>query len=87
MQEGPPSQSHKPYEDDVNSTEWERELRDEPLQDPLMYPGIYAPSGFDMLGILVRLVHFNVVPLLLYLAADRLALRYVFVLVQTPSLK
>jgi hypothetical protein len=35
----------------------------------------------------VRLVHFNVVPLLLYLAADRLALRYVFVLVQTPSLK
>lgn len=54
VQEGPPSQSHKPYEDDVNSTEWERELRDEPLQDPLMYPGIYAPSGFDMLGILIR---------------------------------
>ena len=25
----------------------------EPLRDPLIYPGLYAPSGFDMMGILV----------------------------------
>ncbi|TVY35739.1 White collar 1 protein [Lachnellula occidentalis] len=24
------------------------------LSDPLIYPGIYAPSGFDMMGILIR---------------------------------
>ncbi|TVY69015.1 White collar 1 protein [Lachnellula suecica] len=26
----------------------------ESLRDPLIYPGLYAPSGFDMLGILIR---------------------------------
>ncbi|KAG0651590.1 White collar 1 [Hyphodiscus hymeniophilus] len=31
-----------------------REVENEPLQDPLIYPGLYAPSGFDMMGILVR---------------------------------
>ena len=25
----------------------------EPVHDPMMYPGLYAPSGFDMMGILV----------------------------------
>jgi hypothetical protein len=24
------------------------------LEDPLIYPGLYAPSGFDMMSILVR---------------------------------
>jgi len=24
-----------------------------PSRDPLIYPGVYAPSGFDMMGILV----------------------------------
>ncbi|TVY13077.1 White collar 1 protein [Lachnellula arida] len=28
--------------------------QDEGLRDPLIYPGIYAPSGFDMMGILIR---------------------------------
>jgi len=27
----------------------------EPVHDPMMYPGLYAPSGFDMMGILVGL--------------------------------
>lgn len=26
----------------------------EPVQDPLIYPGLYSPSGFDLMGILVR---------------------------------
>ena len=25
----------------------------QPVQDPMIYPGLYAPSGFDMMGILV----------------------------------
>jgi hypothetical protein len=25
----------------------------EMLHDPLIYPGLYSPSGFDMMGILV----------------------------------
>jgi hypothetical protein len=25
----------------------------EPVQDPLIYTGLYSPSGFDMMGILV----------------------------------
>ena len=28
-------------------------LVSEPVHDPMMYPGLYAPSGFDMMGILV----------------------------------
>lgn len=28
-------------------------VRGEPVQDPLIYPGLYSPSGFDMMGILV----------------------------------
>ena len=27
-----------------------------PVQDPLIYPGLYSPSGFDMMGILVGLL-------------------------------
>lgn len=35
-------------------------VENEPLQDPLIYPGVYAPSGFDMMGILVCCVYFCV---------------------------
>lgn len=30
----------------------------ESVQDPMIYPGLYAPSGFDMMGILVGLPPF-----------------------------
>lgn len=30
-----------------------RQRADDELQDPLIYPGLYAPSGIDMLSILV----------------------------------
>ena len=30
-------------------------INEQPLKDPLIYPDIYAPSGFDMLSILVRM--------------------------------
>lgn len=29
------------------------QMQREPLHDPIMYPGLYSPSGFDMMGILV----------------------------------
>jgi hypothetical protein len=31
------------------------EVEDEPVLDPMIYPGLYSPSGFDMMGILVSL--------------------------------
>jgi len=29
------------------------DIANQPVQDPLIYPGLYSPSGFDMMGILV----------------------------------
>lgn len=44
------------WENDVKSVTSKGEFGNEPLQDPLIYPGLYAPSGFDMMGILVGVV-------------------------------
>ena len=31
------------------------EVENEPVLDPMIYPGLYSPSGFDMMDILVSL--------------------------------
>jgi hypothetical protein len=33
-------------------------MENEPLQDPLIFPGVYAPSGFNIMDILVRRIFF-----------------------------
>jgi hypothetical protein len=37
----------------VGKTALGSSIENEPLRDPLIYPGLYAPSGIDMMGILV----------------------------------
>ena len=29
------------------------DVKSEPVNDPLIFPGLYSPSGFDLMGILV----------------------------------
>ena len=41
------------YESGIRKTMLGSDIENEPLRDPLIYPGVYAPSGIDMMGILV----------------------------------
>ena len=41
------------------------------VEDPLIYPDIYAPSGFDMLGILVRTCYSLLIGFLLAVSPQR----------------
>jgi hypothetical protein len=41
------------YELGIRKTTLGSSIENEPLNDPLIYPGLYAPSGIDMMGILV----------------------------------
>ena len=43
-----------PYELGIRKTALGSSIENEPVNDPLIYPGLYAPSGIDMMGILVR---------------------------------
>ena len=52
-----PSQLHR-ARGDSRPPDDDRDVRDAP-EDPLIYPGVYAPSGFDIVGVLVRLVSFS----------------------------
>ena len=47
------------WEDGAKNAASEWDFGNEPLQDPLIYPGLYAPSGIDMMGILVRIVYLS----------------------------
>lgn len=41
------------YELGIRNTVLGSSIENEPPHDPMIYPGLYAPSGIDMMGILV----------------------------------
>jgi len=45
---------HQYPDTEVNETQLTTWLPDPSATDPLIYPGLYAPSGFDIMSILVR---------------------------------